>query len=125
MRSRGAATGTSAPPADLPLEEPVVVSRPGIVFEATPNPIRACRDELGATTLSWSGLGSREIEVHVNAPDGALLTHQVGDGKATTGKWVRNGMTFYLQDVSRGLPRTRANTLATLTVRTTPTGCPA
>src|SRR5262249_7116193 len=40
-----------------------------------------------------------------------------------TGKWVTDGMVFYLQNVSGDLPRTAANTLATAAVHTTTNGC--
>src|SRR5439155_636457 len=39
------------------------------------------------------------------------------------GQWVSNGVVFYLQDVSGGLPLTSANTLATVTVGVTSAGC--
>jgi hypothetical protein len=56
--------------------------------------------------------------VHINSPGGNKFAGPVGSGSfsKTTGKWVREGMTFYLQNVSGGLPLTAANTLATVTV---------
>ena len=33
-----------------------------------------------------------------------------------TGQWLRNGTTFYLQNVSDGLPLAVENTLATVTI---------
>ena len=37
-------------------------------------------------------------------------------GSAQTGRWVSDGTTFYLQDVTSGKPLTANNTLATLVV---------
>jgi len=34
----------------------------------------------------------------------------------TTGPWITDGMTFYLQDITGGLALTSANTLATTVV---------
>jgi hypothetical protein len=34
-----------------------------------------------------------------------------------TGQWVRDGSTFYLQNVSMGLPLNSENTIAAVTVR--------
>jgi hypothetical protein len=42
-----------------------------------------------------------------------------GSWSATTGKWVRNGTVFYLQDVSNNAPLSSSNTLATVTVNVT------
>jgi hypothetical protein len=73
---------------------------------------------LGVTTLNWNTAGTTTVEVRVNAPNGALLSRSgSGARSATTGKWVKDGMVFYLQDVTGGLPLTAANTLATTTVR--------
>jgi hypothetical protein len=80
---------------------------------AYPNPILVSgRFALGATTLSWTTTGTTTIEVHVDAPDGPLLCRGNPIGSATTGAWVIDGMAFYLQDVSAGLPLSSANTLA-------------
>ena len=57
------------------------------------------------------------VEVHIGSPAG-LLFAKSSSGKLSqaTGKWVSDGMVFYLQNVSGGLPLTSANTLATTTV---------
>ena len=66
-------------------------------FYAGPFPV-------GEATLSWTS--DREvIEVRVGAPDGPLLSRTGAVGSATTGPWVRDGMSFYLQDVSMGRNR--------------------
>ena len=56
------------------------------------------------------------IEIHVGSPTGALFTQNTNRGSMTTGAWITDGMTFYLQDVTGGLPLTSANTLATAVV---------
>ncbi len=72
---------------------------------------------MGVTTLSWSSEGTDAVEVRVGAPDGPLLSRTAGSGSATTGKWVHDGMVFYLQDVSDDAPLTSEHVLATVTVR--------
>lgn len=84
---------------------------------ADPNPISALsRFALGAATLSWNSDGTKEVEVRLNAPDGALFSRSGPSGSEKTGEWLRNGMVFYLQDVSDGLPLTLANTLASVRI---------
>src|SRR5689334_11654417 len=55
----------------------------------------------------------------------AFVPNSPPSGSAVTGKWAPDGLTFYLQDISGGLPLTAANTLAVVTVRVTTTGCPS
>ena len=90
-------------------------------ISANPNPYIPDPQGLGQTTLTWSSAGTTRVEVHVNAPNGNLFTSS-GSGafSANTGHWVRNGQTFYLQNVSNGLPLTSANTLATVVVHASP-----
>jgi len=103
-----------------------VTTAPQGSITANPNPFLANSQGIGQTTLAWTSYGTSAVEVHVNAPDGNKFAGS-GPGmfSATTGQWVRNGMAFYLQDVSNGRPLTSANTLATETMRavvTTPSG---
>jgi hypothetical protein len=92
---------------------------------AAPNPIQVCDGTgLGITGLSWNFTGAKMVEVHVGAPDGQLVTNAGGPGIKSTGKWVGAGTTFYLQDVTNGLPLTADNTIATVTVNVTNQGCP-
>lgn len=91
-------------------------------IEAHPNPILesgpfADRFLIGSTTLSWSALETIQVEVRVDAPNGPLLSRTAGSGSATTGSWVRDGMAFYLQDVSDRKPLISENTLDVITVR--------
>jgi PKD repeat protein len=95
-------------------------------ISAAPNPIQVCDGSgLGVTTLSWSVANVSAVEVRLNAPNGTLFVGSGSSGgQAATGKWVNNGMVFYLQNVSDGRPLTPDNTLATVTVGVTAGGCP-
>jgi SAM-dependent methyltransferase len=100
------------------LEARIVKPPPMGLITADPNPFRPDSQGLGQTTLSWLAQGTSKIEVRVDAPDG-LLFARLGPGRHSqpTGQWVRDGTTFYLQNVSRGLPLTAENTIATVTLR--------
>lgn len=90
---------------------------------ATPNPIRVCDGSgKGEATLSWHS-DSPELEVRVGAPNGTLLAKSGQSGSAATGK-VADGTVFYLQNVMSGLPLTAINTLATVKISLTTSGCP-
>jgi hypothetical protein len=84
---------------------------------ATPNPA-AAGDSIGLVqvTLTWGAPAAAQVEIHVGAPDGILMTSGGPSGSVMTGVWVANGMRFFLQDVSGGKPLTASNTLAQLTV---------
>ena len=95
--------------------------RRGGTILARPNPIPltdpfADRFPVGVTTLSWRADGSEIVEVRVGSPHGTLLTRAGASGSVTTGHWVTDGMTFYLQDVSGGRPLNSLNTLDTVEV---------
>ncbi len=99
------------------------------IFLATPNPIivPSTGPALGITTLQWSAPSSvaipnfvssvQTVQVRVGSPSGPLFVQEGPAGGATTGPWVTDGMTFFLQNVTNGRPLTSANTLATTTVR--------
>ena len=90
-------------------------------ISADPNPIFApAGTTLGVTRLSWSTTAKR-VAVCAGSPSGQIFaaSHQ-GSHSAETGKWVSDGMTFYLQDVSEGQPLNAAHTLATVTVKLKP-----
>ncbi len=93
---------------------------------ANPNPMQVCDGSgTGQTLISWTSTGTTSVEVHVGSPSGGLFAASgSGAGSANTGKWVHEGTTFYLQDVSGGLPLTAANTLAIVTADVTTSGCP-
>ena len=94
-----------------------VSGTPSGSMSANPNPFTPNAQGLGQTTLAWTSAGTNRVELHVNAPNGnRLAATGPGSFSVTTGQWARDGMTFYLQNVSSGLPLTSANTLATVTV---------
>ncbi|MGA7412814.1 MAG: hypothetical protein WBW33_20220, partial [Bryobacteraceae bacterium] len=58
---------------------------------------------LGIANLSWSAppetcTSSHCVEVHIGSPTGPLFASGAYVGGATTGKWVTDGMVFYLVD---------------------------
>ncbi len=90
-------------------------------FRASPAVIKGDANGVGKTSLIFWTKRSHLVEIRLNAPDGTLFARyssvrSANSGVATTGNWVTNGMTFYLQDVA-GKPLTPANTLATVTVQ--------
>jgi hypothetical protein len=91
----------------------VQVWRNGASLTVVPNPVPAGSGGLGTARLSWVAPNAQLIEIHVGSPSGELFTREGNHGTELTGAWVSDGMTFYLQDVTGGLPLTAANTLAT------------
>ncbi|MGA7412666.1 MAG: Ig-like domain-containing protein [Bryobacteraceae bacterium] len=84
---------------------------------ATPNPVvPSSGTALGATTIQWNAPNTTSVEVHVSAPNGTLFAAGGSSGTATTGQWVSDGTTFYLQDTTGGKPLTAANTLGVVLV---------
>ena len=84
---------------------------------ANPNPIPITGSAtVGMTTITWLA-PAEAVEVRIGSPNGALFAIGGNRGSAPTGLWVRDGMTFYLQDVSNGKPLTAENTLATVVIR--------
>jgi SAM-dependent methyltransferase len=102
------------------LEALTVKPAPTGFITADPNPFRPDSKGLGQTTLTWLAHGTSKVEVRVNAPDGPLLA-RLGPGRhsESTGQWVRDGTTFYLQNVAKGLPLVAENTIATVTLSST------
>jgi hypothetical protein len=103
-----------AKPAPEPVPvAPPPITKPGTTFTATPNPILT--DETSnVMTLKWSTTAQR-IEVHLNGPDGKLFGGGGSTGTMTTGPWVVNGMTFYLQDMGNPHPDSEDATLGKIT----------
>jgi 2-polyprenyl-3-methyl-5-hydroxy-6-metoxy-1,4-benzoquinol methylase len=99
------------------LEGRTITLTPTGSISAEPNPFNADSQGVGQTALSWMAYATSKVEVHVGAPDG-LLFARTGPGRFTqaTGEWVRDGTTFYLQNVSKGLPLVAENTIATVTL---------
>lgn len=93
-------------------------------IKASPDPIRVCDGSgLGATRLSYNTSGVTAVQIRIGSPGGALVYSGGPSGMFATGKWVRDGMEFYLQNVSGGLPLTAENTLASVRVEVTANGC--
>jgi hypothetical protein len=87
-------------------------------FGAAPNPIVVTDGtKVGLTTLSWSTSKSKAVEVRVSSPGGTLMAAAFATGTAPTGKWVTDGMQFYLQDASVANKTDASATLAVLTVK--------
>ena len=95
------------------------VASPRATFTADPNPVIVTTDtaKLGETSLKWSSTITQSVEIHVGKPDGVLFCKGGGAGSCTTGQWVTDGMTFYLQDSAVAKPTDAAATLAAVTVR--------
>ena len=107
---------TPAPPVTAPV--------PMAMLWATPNPIvLAPGDAAGVTDLNWMAVGCTSCEIRLGAPDGPMFARAEYDPCApkvegrTTGPWVHDGMTFFLQDVSDDNPLTSDHTLAKVVVR--------
>ena len=87
----------------------VQVWRNGASLVASPNPTPITGNNIHAPN-------SQTVEIHVGSPNGTLFVEGGNRGAMATGVWVADGMTFYLQDVTGGLPLTSANTLASVVV---------
>jgi len=70
----------------------------------------------GKTSITWSAPSASATEIHIGGPSGPLFAAGTSTGAATTGAWVVDGMTFYLQDATNGNSTSPKNTLGTLTV---------
>jgi hypothetical protein len=68
------------------------------------------------TTLSWSCTSCSKTQVRIGSPGGSLFAMGKSTGSETTGNWVTDGMTFYLQDAGGSTPTSANNTVATATV---------
>ena len=100
------------------LEALTVKPPPTGSITAEPNPFQPDSEGLGQTILSWLAHGTSKVEIHVNAPNGPLFaTAGPGRDSRPTGRWVRDDTTFYLQNVSKGLPLTAENTIAVVTLK--------
>jgi SAM-dependent methyltransferase len=102
------------------IEALTILPTPKGLISAEPNPFDPNSEGLGGTTVSWISYGTSLVEVHIDAPDGALFVRSgVGRGSHETGQWLRDGTRFYLQNVSGGLALTPENTIAMVTLRAT------
>jgi peptidoglycan/xylan/chitin deacetylase (PgdA/CDA1 family) len=88
------------------------------LVSAHPNPINISKyASSGKTTISWIVVENRNVEIHIDAPDGPLFCRSDTSGSKLTGDWVEDGMIFYLQDVSDDKPLNSENTLASITIK--------
>ena len=68
---------------------------------ANPNPSPACDSNgLGMTEVAWGDSG--QVEIRVNAADGAVFAASGGANTKTTGKWVTDTTSFFLVDAASG-----------------------
>ena len=105
-------------PATPVIEQIGPVTTADTTFGASPNPIVVTDGSgLGLTTLTWSTTKSKLLEIRVNSPSGALLGSVSASGSTDTGKWVTNGMKFYLQDATSDKKTDPSATLAVITVK--------
>jgi hypothetical protein len=92
---------------------------------ADPNPIKVCDGSgLGVTNIRFKiepPVGG--VEVRIGSPGGPQFASKGESAQVPTGKWVTDGMVFYLQDTTGGKSLTPENTLATVTARLTQEGC--
>jgi hypothetical protein len=88
------------------------------VISANPNPIKITDNSgVGITTVKWKAMRSSRIQIHIDAPDGAIF-HEAGPfGMKLTENWVSDDTVFWLQDVTNGLPLTVTHTLARTNVK--------
>ncbi|MBN2369758.1 MAG: hypothetical protein JXO72_04665 [Vicinamibacteria bacterium] len=64
---------------------------------ARPERVRVCDGTgLGITTLEWRS--PRPVEVRVDSPEGPVFAALALSGRADTGKWVRDGTSFFLRE---------------------------
>jgi hypothetical protein len=111
-------------PTPVPTPTPTPVPAATGTLTANPSLIRVCDNSgAGATTFNWATNNVSAIEIHIGSPSGTLLTRGGAAGSLVTGQWITQGLVFYLQNISNGLPLTAANTLATFTANLTTQGC--
>jgi hypothetical protein len=78
-------------------------------FSASPNPVPLSGAH--ATTINVNAACA--YDVRIGSPSGTVFFTTLGQASSTTGPWVANGMTFYLQLLGDTTP---AGTLGKLTV---------
>jgi 4-amino-4-deoxy-L-arabinose transferase-like glycosyltransferase len=95
VHSQGPApqTNTQPLPAAFPSSKPVLLATPNVIVSP---------GGTGRTTITWQVPANMSVEVHVDRPDGVVFASGKGPGSSQTGFWVKNGMQFFLQDVTNG-----------------------
>jgi DNA-binding beta-propeller fold protein YncE len=88
--------------------QPGNTAQEGVTFSATPNPVVIYDNSgYGQTTLSWNAPDVAQPEIRVGSATGPSMGLQPSAGSTTTGKWVNDGMMFYLQNGSTTLGTVR------------------
>ena len=118
LDQRGGTDAALAQPSEVEALRRRIRKLTSAAITADPNPVCVCHGwGLGATTLSYTFLEEEPVEVRLGSPNGPLFTRPDKSGEKTTGEWVTDGTTFFLQDVSDGNPLTEDHTLAEVTLR--------
>jgi len=73
----------------------------GAYIIATPNPVTAVGG-VGTATISWNAPGVSVVQVRVDSVGGQVFTFNGPSGSMTTGAWVTDGTTFFLENASAG-----------------------
>jgi hypothetical protein len=107
-------TGCAKPAPDPILPAIPATVRPGTTLRADPDPVLTAEGP-AETTLIWTTT-AKHVQIHVSAPNGPLMGNAGSSGSAKTGDWVRNGMTFYLQDQDAADPESPSATLASIPI---------
>jgi hypothetical protein len=68
-------------------------------------------EALGTTTLYYFVPNATRAQIRVGSPSGPVLIDGGPSGTADTAEWVSEGLTFYLQDTSNGVPGTTVDTI--------------
>ena len=89
----------------------------GNSITASPNPIPVQGGNLGQTTISWNAPNASVVEIRIGGPTGQLFAMQGKSGSMMTGRWVQEGLTFFLVDVSDGKTASAANVLGSVVIR--------
>jgi hypothetical protein len=72
--------------------------------------------DLGTAHFMWDVPAARVVEIHVGSPKGPLMARGGSRGRAVTGAWVVEGMTFFLQDRTDSRPLDSSGTLGVVVV---------
>ena len=104
--------GCAKPAPEPPLPAIPATVRPGTTLRADPDPVNTSTGDTD-TTISWTTTAKR-VDLRIGGPNGSLFASGGTKGSAHTDDWVRDGMTFYLQDADAADPLSPAATLASL-----------
>ncbi|MBY0502796.1 MAG: ferritin-like domain-containing protein [Bryobacteraceae bacterium] len=89
----------------------------GNSITASPNPVPVQGGNLGQTTISWNAPNASVVEIRLGGPTGQLFAMQGKSGSMMTGRWIQDGLTFFLVDVSDGKTASAANVLSSVVIR--------